>query len=410
MKRSFPKPGQGRLDPLPTRPLGVLVGVLTLLIFGVSCTRREAAVWSQPDECRVKEMRRIGSSGGGLDWSPTDNDLILITKYDEHKIKQIYTIRPDGTEETCLTCTQRPGGPAVSLHKGVPHWHPSGKTIFLQVETEGYSGVRSLAEPESGLHNDLWATTLDGSQWWRLTDYSENPEAGVLFPVPSHDGKKLAWTERYAGPDQPLVALIKFLMNRPTEDLFGKWRLHVADLVIEEGGVRLENIETYQPGAASFYEMQTWSPADDKIYFAASINRTNVYVLDIWSMDLATQQLTAITDTDDEWEEHLSFSPSGNKITFMSSACCAWKPNELKTLRAELYLMDADGSHKVQLTHFNSPGYSESSSEQSVVASSTWSPDGTRVAMQTIRMKDFGVGQPPTDLWILTFAGACGAL
>ena len=386
--------------------LGCLWFSLWLL---ANCGSPPTPPWPQSEACQVKEIKRIGLSGGGLDWSPTDKNLILITKYDASKIKQVYTLKPDDGEETCLTCDQAPGGPSPEAHKGVPHWHPSGKYIFLQVEREGHSGNRTLAEPESGLNNDLWAATPDGRNWWRLTDYSSNPESGVLFPVPSHDGKRLAWVERYAGPDQPVITLFKFLINRPTEDLFGKWRLHIADLLINAEGVRLDNIETYTPGDASFYEMQTWSPADDMLYFAASINRTNVFTLDIWAMEVATQRLTAVTDTDDHWEEHLSFSPNGRKITFMSSECCDWNPNKLQSLRAELYLMDADGSRKVQLTHFNTSGYSESSSEQSVVASSTWSPDGTRVAFQRILItQDFGKGQPPTDLWILTFAGACG--
>lgn len=373
-------------------------------------------VWTQPEACRVKEITLIGPSVGGLDWSRAGDNRIVMGRYDENQVVQLYTMKPDGSELTCLTCTQVPGGPSVGVHKGVPHWHPSGKYIFLQVEQEKHPGAKALAAPGSGMHNDIWATTPDGSRWWRLTDYSGNPNSGILFPVPSHDGTKLAWAERYAPPAKPVQAVLGLLANKPTEDLWGKWRLNIADLVISPDGPRLENIRSYTPGDASFYEMQTWSPDDAEIYFSSSIRRTNVYLQGIWRMNVTTQALTpfsedtALLDDRGNWEEHLSFSPDSRKIAYMSSECCPWDPNDLKTLRAELYLVDADGSNKVQLTHFNQPGYPESQTIPRVVAGNVWSPDGRQIAMQVIRLtKEYLAGTRTTDLWMLTFEGPCGA-
>lgn len=363
----------------------------------------------QPEACQVSELVRIGSSGGGLDWSPVDNNLLVISDSDENQIKQVYTIHADGSEKNCLTCTAAPGKPAVGVHKGVAHWSPDGRYIFLQVEQEDHSGFRQLAEPGSGMHNDIWATTADGSQWWQLHDISENPQGGVLFPVPSHSGSKLAWAERFAGSDKPVETLFRYALKNPSEDAWGKWRLNIADIVYDDNGPRLDNIQSFTPGNASFYEMQIWSPDDSKILFAATINRDSPHTLDIWEMDLATQELRPITNTDDEWEEHVSYSPDGKRLAYMSSACCEWKPNDWTTLRAELYLMDADGSNQVQLTHFNTPGYPEADGP-TVVTKMDWSPDGTRMAIQRQRILSSKVNgrDRETDFWLLTFAGPCG--
>lgn len=406
------------------RVFGLRVPLLALAAFSLvallSCTAMPeptvgpsavaTAAVSPSDPCAVASIRRIGPSGGGLDWSRSGNNLILMSRYDENGISQVYTIAPDGSNETCLTCQQAPGGPPVGVHKGVAHWHPSGQYILLDVEAEQHSVQRALAEPGSGRANNIWAMTTDGSRWWQLTNNDANPEAGVLFPVPSHDGTRLAWAERYAGPQKPGQALARFLLHDPVADLWGQWRLNVADLRTGSDGVALANVQSYEPGGASFYEMQAWSPDDQQIYFASEIGQDNVYLLDIWQMDLASQSLRNVTNNPGNWEEHLSISPDGRKFLLDSSACCQWNPKQLKTLRMELTLMNADGSGQRQLTHFNTPGYAESSSQQSVVAKGVWSPDGRQAALQRIVADAKNEqGKRVTDLWILTFAGSCGS-
>ncbi|MEA3337607.1 MAG: hypothetical protein U9R25_17055 [Chloroflexota bacterium] len=396
--------------------IGLFVSAALILLFLTGCEGGQlppppatpTPATGQSDSCVVADIERIGLSGGGLDWSQNDDNLILMSRYDENGITQVYTIKTDGTDEICLTCQQVPGGPAVGLHKGVAHWHPSGDYIVLQVEMAEHEVDRDLAQPGSGRANNIWAMTADGSRWWQLTRYDDNPEAGVLFPVPSNDGSRLAWSERHAGPENPFLTLAKFLMNQPTADLWGQWRVNVADMVFDDEGPRLDNIERHGLDRGFFYEVQSWSPDDSKIYFASEGGQENVYLLDIWEKDLETQALRNLTNNPGNWEEHLGISPSGKKMLYDSSSCCSWDSNQLKTLRMELYMMDADGSNAVQLTHFNTSGYPESSEGQSVVAKGVWSPDGRQVALQRIALDQFTEGKRTTDLWILTFAGPCG--
>ena len=105
-----------------------------------------------------------------------------------------------------------------------------------------------------------------------------------------------------------------------------------------------------------------------------------IYDLDIWSMDIASQELTRLTDSESVWDEHAILSPSGRKIVWVSSEGYDWKPRNVKSLRTDFWIMDSDGSNKQQLTHFNEPGFPESVSGASVIAAdSSWNRDGTRL-------------------------------
>jgi hypothetical protein len=360
---------------------------------------------NQPADCRVADLKRIGTIGPGLDWSEQHN-LLAIARYDKSKTSQIYTLRPDGSGERCITCTEVSGAPPVNVHKGLPHWHASGDFFILQAERANHPGGRDMSHPGRGRHNEIWAATPDGERWWQLTDLSKNREGGTLFPVPSPDGRKLAWAERYAAASAPFKTLGSLIAGNPTKEVWGRWRMKIADLEYSRSsGPRLRNVKEYQPGDAAFYEMQAWTRDGRSILFAAEIGRESPYVLDIWKFDPPSGRLTAITDTNDHWEEHISFSPDGAKLAIMSSECCEWKPKDLRTLVADLYLMDADGSDKVRLTHFNTPGYPESSKDRSIVTKMAWSPDGRQIVFGRGLIGNF---EESGQLWMLTFRGPCG--
>ena len=76
------------------------------------------------------------------------------------------------------------------------------------------------------------------------------------------------------------------------------------------------------------------------------------------------------------WDEHAHYSPDGKKIIWMSNKGY----NIAKGLKAEFWLMDADGSNPKQLTFFNQPGdLHYISGKISVAADSSWSPDGRQI-------------------------------
>lgn len=358
--------------------------------------------------CDVKEVKLL-AEGGDQDWSHA-RDVIAFDKADASGTWQIYTVRPDGSGELCLSCGAAPGGPRVDRNKGHPAWHPSGEWIVAQVEMDEHVGVlgnaRYLSEPGRGWWSNLYAASADGQRWFRLTNYSPNRVEGVLIPRFSRDGSQLFWTKLVAKPDRPDDW--NRLDDQPLNP-FGYWRMSVADFVVGPGGVpRLANERDVTPSGGVFFESGGFAPTGNTLIFSADLGLTTPYGLDIWTLDLTTGQLTNLTGTPTQWDEHPRYSPSGQKISFMSSQPYAsFDVANIRTLRTELFVMNADGSDKRQLTYFNIPGAPEYSAAEPLLAvDSAWSADGTRLMVAGLL---FGRSYPKRLLYLVSFTGPCGA-
>ena len=355
---------------------------------------------------------------GGFSFSPLDENLVVYAKPDKNGIHHIHRLYLNTGEDICLTC-DNPNAPAGDLHKAVPEFHPNGKQIILQVEMEEHPFKGKLGGPGEGWFNNLWMTTVDGDEWWQLTDYpsGKKDRYGALIPKISHDGKKIAWSQLYKGDAKSQYDYIKGKVV-PNSNPWGLWQLNIADLIIDENP-RLENIRSYRPGNGNFFEPQDWSPDDKKLMFAADIQRNHVHKLDIWMMDISTLELTQLTNTDDAWEEFGSFSPDGKKISFMSSGSCDWYPMSPKsipfesTLRTELYLMNSDGTNKVQITNINKEGlpgtkWHKYLKGRKIITVSKWSSDGEKIFFGMVFFSKKNNKPWGNAVWELTFEGACG--
>ena len=215
--------------------------------------------------------------------------------------------------------------------------------------------------------------TSDGEEFYQLTDYSiKQPIRAVIHPQFSHDGKKLLWAERV----------------KRGESFGGGWVLRAADFVLDGNDPHLENIETLTPGKQNcFYESHAFSKDDKKILFSGNLELDQSPVgLDIYELNLETNQLIRLTTSDNDWDEHAHYSPDGKKIAWMSSTGfdIQWGDiighNWQKYLKTELWIMDADGSNQQRVTYFNTAGYPEyMDGRRSVVSDSAWSPDGKSI-------------------------------
>jgi len=85
-----------------------------------------------------------------------------------------------------------------------------------------------------GIGNELWAMSVDGSQFIKLTDvWGENRWAGgVLHPHFSRDGSMLAWTQR--------------VENIPG-NASGAWVIKIAVFVLDNCLPHLANLRTLKP-------------------------------------------------------------------------------------------------------------------------------------------------------------------
>ena len=114
-----------------------------------------------------------------------------------------------------------------------------------------HQGGSIEAIPGFGGRSDIWVMLADGSKAWPLTQTEDSKSDGVLLPKFSHDGTRLAWTER--------VGTAKLFQPRAW---FSEWVIKVADFVDTTTGPQLTNIRTFRPGGPGFYEAYGFSPDD----------------------------------------------------------------------------------------------------------------------------------------------------
>lgn len=316
-------------------------------------------------------VRTIKEDGGRVDWSHSGNNLIAFDKLGADGYFDVYVMKPDGSDENCLT--DKPGL-LPQKHNGQPAWHPSGEYIVFEAEKEFHYGSSNWSVPGSGINCDLWVVTSDGNSFYQLTNLPLLPLRGVLHPHFSHDGSKLFWAERL-GPG----------------GMWGVWALKVADFIVDINEVRLENIRTYQPGSQHlWYESHGFSQDDAKVIFSGNLELgQNETGMDIYTLDLSTQELKRLTTTMVDWDEHAHYSPDGKKIVWMSSMGYSFDPDKMEfplgywgtpaDLKTDYWIMNANGSDKRRLTYFNEPGHPEYIGGQAIASDCSWSPDGNKL-------------------------------
>jgi WD40-like Beta Propeller Repeat len=342
----------------------------------------------RPAVCRITSTKVI-SQGGDQDWS-RHNGLIAFVNRDKNGVFQLYTMKPNGTHKKCLSCAAKKGAPRPDRHKMNAVWDPTGRFIVLQVEmaknpldwaaSNNYVSELFI----NGLWDNLYAVTPDGHKWYRLTNTRTPQVDGVMAPSFSRDGTHLLWSRMVAAAS----------ISHP----WGLWRLMTARFVVRKGVPSLHDVRDITPSKGSFFEAQGFSPDGRSVLFISDIGTTSHWAMNVWTMKLAGRKLSELTKNSG-WNEHARYTPDGKKIVYMSS-----EPYPGTWLKTELLMMNADGSGKIQLTHFNVPGYREYSSDQAMPQGGVWSADGKRLSV-TLQMSN---KYPNRRLEILTFAGACG--
>ena len=352
---------------------------------------------SEPDVAPDVVQELVHSELHGLKVYAPDGRTFLVNAKDDRGIAQIYIGHAGQADLTCITGVQRPGGPKPDRFKMQPHWHPSGKWIFVAVERDEYSppplvgGNRKLVEGwlQCGLWTNMYAVSPDGAVWQQLTDFRSGTPGvpdGFTGPAITPDGTKAVWSQ---------IVDCNIFAYWP----FGRWELIVADVTIAGGAPAFSHQRTITPAGMHWNEPGNFHPDNESLLLSGSVER-DAQGMDQYILNIRTGQLRNLTNSPTVWDEHGVFSPDGTRIIFMSAYPYRSDANSSKTLniKTEFMLMHADGTGLQQITHFLQPGYTEySAADHGIAACAIWSPDGRSALLSRLEFPDY-------SYWTIRFA------
>jgi Tol biopolymer transport system component len=347
-------------------------------------------------------------------WCPSTNK-ITYTKMVKNTY-EVFVMDPDGRNAECLTCDK----PALQgcRHRGQSYWHPSGRFIVFSAESAQYprKGIGVTHRPGLGRNFNVWLMTADGKNFFQLSDYPDN--WGVIETKFSHDGNKIYWNEEYSmelhpkgKPEDPVPHPGSYwgkesIKYRKGEELCA-WRVVVADVSFEGGNPIISNIRKISPPPGfTAIEANGFTP-DDKgfVWSLGNLKETRgrAFWGEIYVSDLDGKNWKRLTNTPWKHNEDPAYSPDGKKIVYKEATKGKGMPSD----GMEIFLMDADGSNRVQLTHFSDPGYPEYRADWMQITEFSWSPNGKKIVYGMARGdKEFPKIFINSDLYLLTLPSA----
>lgn len=279
------------------------------------------------------DLKPLLVKGYGVRWNAATNRVAYM-QTNAAGFYRIFTMRPDGSDRVNLT-EGRPHLP--TRHQGAVYWHPSGRYLLFIAQKQEWHGPALFGNPDYealpgfGQHDDLWLIASDGSRSWQLTFEANTKDEGVLMPVFSPDGKWIAWSARQPG---------------------GKYTLKVAEFV-ETPEPHLQNIKSYQPGGAAYYETGSFTSDSQSLTYTSDQDTHNFWLSQIYRLDLASGKGVRLT-SGITYNEHPTVvnTPGGDWIVYMSTKGVTRRPLHL-LLGTDWYAMRTDGSQAKRLTTMN---------------------------------------------------------
>ena len=174
----------------------------------------------------------------------------------------------------------------------------------------------------------------------------------VYFPTVSNDGKRLAFYW----------------------DVTGTVELYIIDLP-DGTPQQLSKGNVPKSLRAGFI----WSQDDARIVFAKDVGGNEQH--DLYSMDVASGEVSQLTNTPKAQDYAVEFSPDNQWISMLSN----------RDGQLNLYKLHSDGSQAIRLTEFTNP-----------VSGGQWSPDGNRLLITSNESEDLR----NADIYIVSADGS----
>lgn len=357
----------------------VLRTSLLIICIGSALSGRDVDLCAGRGKCAgrnplIGNIRILQQNGARPHWSPS-GDAIVFDRRDASGYAHLYLSDLQGNV-TSLTEGKAEVG---SGNSGNGVFDPAGKYIvFIAEEPRHFlKNDKTLGDPGLGMFCNLWATTRDGSRFWRLTDIpirqgllEKLPVMGVVNPHFAPDGRSLVWTERYD----------------KASSSWGAWRVRSAEFTVANGTPRLENERTIVNAGRGNYVTAMGFVNADQLLVAGNLDGQPEYGMDQYLVNLASNKTVNLTNTPDLWEEGSCITPIHRKIIYMSNQASPYKLDfansnwAAQIIERDYFMMDSNGDHKTRLTYFNDPSAPEFLGGRNIVAACDVSADGRSLA------------------------------
>ncbi len=289
------------------------------------------------------ELTHSDSTDTGPVWSP-EGSRIAFTCVIDH-MPQICTMKPDGTDRRTLTTA--PGGSQDAA------WSPDGKQI-------AFVTWRDSAAPNTCQDGDcnfeIYVMNTDGSHQQRLT----NLPAEDWGPAWSPDGSQIAFLSLRDEPARPqdcgdrcnseIYVMnadgsgVTRLTNNTAPDWYPLWRPDTNETAGHTPTPAMPTATPPAPIGGGTNQLLYWAQDNQ--------GAVNLYLIDLDGKAKAGRVIGQGSSPD--------WSPDGKRVVFEA---------DTESGGHNLFLMDADGAHRTQLT-YNEKGAWEPA----------WSPDGGQIA------------------------------
>jgi Tol biopolymer transport system component len=274
-------------------------------------------------------------------WSPDGRTIVFVSWRDGNG--EVYAMNADASEPRNLT--QHPD-------KDVrPAWSPDGRSIAFVRSRDRHQRMQPghRTPPEQ---SDIYVMNADGSRKRNLT----RDRASDDYPTWSPDGRRIAF-------------------------LHGRGRGRGQLYVVNADGSGLRNLGRIA-GPALFASHPVWSPDGRTIYFGRYLVSTD----GSGARKLPYIPITAV------------WSPDGRQIAFVGNKLRNQLPGHSGPRKAnsDIYVMNADGSGIRRLTH--NSGYD---------GEPAWSPDGRKIAFQSKgRLRSYGGNGGNGEIYVMNADGS----